>query len=78
MTPVLVGKAIGTRHCNRFNLKYSPSDMLHEDEWPELAASQLQAAVDTKYKDKSLADHFDALGLGRPRRDPELLQIIER
>lgn len=78
MTPVLVGKAIGTRKCNPFNLKYSPSDMLHEDEWPELAASQVQAVVDTKYKDKSLADHFDALGLGRPKRDPELLQIIER
>ena len=78
MTPVLVGKAIGTRKCNPFNLKYSSNDMLHEDEWPELAADQLQAVVDTKYKDKSLADHFDALGLGRPKRDPELLQIIER
>ena len=78
MTPVLVGNAIGTRECIPHNLKYSSSDMLHEDDWPELADGQLQGVVDTKYKDKSLADHFQTLGLGRPRQDLELIGVIDR
>ena len=41
MTPVLVGNAIGTRECIPHNLKYSASDMLHEDDWPELVDGQL-------------------------------------
>ena len=77
MTPVLGGDEIGNRECRRFNLKYRPSDLLHEDVWPALDDNTPEGVVvDTKDKDKTLADHFAALRLGRLKTDLELSQVL--
>ena len=77
MTPVLVGDEIGNRGCRQHNLKYRPSDLLHEDVWPPLDDGKPQGVVvDTRDKSKTLADHFTTLRLGSLKTDLELGQVL--